>query len=62
MVPGPGSRVPITAEISPAVQIPGAMGSLNLRARRVLAVGVHGIVVAHGLDEAGDVGLGGHPA
>ena len=29
MAPGPGSRVPITAEMSPAVQMPGAMGSLN---------------------------------
>ena len=29
MVPGPGSRVPMTAEMSPAVQIPGAMRALN---------------------------------
>src|SRR3972149_2625894 len=29
MLPGPGSRVPITPEINPAVQIPGAMGPRN---------------------------------
>jgi len=27
---GPGRRVPMTAEISPAVQMPGAMGSLKM--------------------------------
>jgi len=27
MAPGPGSVVPITAEMSPAVKTPGAMGS-----------------------------------
>ena len=34
MAPGPGSRVPITAEIRPAVQIPGAIGSSNCVADR----------------------------
>ena len=29
MAPGPGSRVPMTADTSPAVQMPGAIGALN---------------------------------
>jgi hypothetical protein len=29
MAPGPGSSVPMTAEIRPAVKMPGAIGSLN---------------------------------
>jgi hypothetical protein len=29
MAPGPGSCVPMTAEMRPAVKIPGAIGFLN---------------------------------
>src|SRR4026207_2251730 len=75
MAPGPGSRVPMTAETSPAVQTPGAIGALQDApapgarvARRleggtrgVVTVGVPRVVLADRVHEARDVVVGDAP-
>ena len=47
----------MTAEIRPAVKMPGAIGALNGVAGRVGGIAVHGVVVADRLHERRDVAL-----